>query len=604
MTTGEVTAGEVLPLNYDQRTVLRTSQSDATFGQYLELDGPLDEDAFCAALSQALTEHGGLQDAFVLDGPEPSRFVGTGPVVLPEIIDVTASDDPGGRVATLIDHFRNLPMSLAAGPLHSNVLFRLPDARYGWFQRYHRIVSDEQGMAAAVERTAEIYEAVQANRDPRVEEPGPFVSPRAQLAADARYRESKAWTDDRCYWAQLLEGAPLSVPPPGPATEQVSTRRVRVPAPGALTRLARRSGGGAPAVLLAALALYWHSRTGLDDVVLGHRRQGSITPVRLVLSPHHTFDALTREVGVQLRRSRRHRFLAAMDMPAPDPISWPVVGGIRESLRVDRIGECVVSVTNRWESAGDGEVFSVEVGEGYWTVDLDGAGDLQRFADVLTAGIDSPSVSLGGLGVASGVGLVCGGSGVVGGTLPEVLVAGARVDPGAVAVSLSGVRVSYGELDRWSSRWARVLVSRRVGPGSVVALGLPRSVELVVGVWAVAKSGAAFVPVDPGLPAARVVELVADSGAVVGLTVSGRGLPDAVEWLEVDRPGFGEGLSDGPVSDGDRVVPLRPHHPAYLMYTSGSTGRPKGVVVTHEGVANLAVEERDRFSVTSSSRVS
>ncbi|WP_139277936.1 amino acid adenylation domain-containing protein, partial [Rhodococcus marinonascens] len=215
-----------------------------------------------------------------------------------------------------------------------------------------------------------------------------------------------------------------------------------------------------------------------------------------------------------------------------------------------------------------------------------------------------PDVSLAGLDVVGGGGLVCGGSGVEGGTLAEILVGGVGVDPGAVAVSFSGVEVSYRELDGWSSRWARLLIGRGVGPESVVAVALPRSVELVVAVWAVAKSGAAFVPVDPGLPVVRVVELLVDSGAVVGLTVSGRGLPGVVEWLEVDAAGFGEGFSAGPVSDGDRVAPVRRGDAAYVMYTSGSTGKPKGVVVTHEGLANLAAEERERFSVTSSSRVS
>ncbi|QTJ65677.1 AMP-binding protein [Rhodococcus sp. ZPP] len=103
--------------------------------------------------------------------------------------------------------------------------------------------------------------------------------------------------------------------------------------------------------------------------------------------------------------------------------------------------------------------------------------------------------------------------------------------------------MSYGELDEFSSRWARVLIGRGVGPESVVAVVVGRSVELVVGVWAVAKAGGAFLPVDPVLPLVRVREMLVDSGVVVGLSVSGCVVPEGVEWLWLDDVGVVEGVS-------------------------------------------------------------
>ncbi|WP_349307540.1 AMP-binding protein, partial [Rhodococcus sp. IEGM 1305] len=135
------------------------------------------------------------------------------------------------------------------------------------------------------------------------------------------------------------------------------------------------------------------------------------------------------------------------------------------------------------------------------------------------------------------------------------------------------MELSYGELDEWSNRWARVLIGRGVGPELVVGVAVPRSVELVVAVWAVVKSGAAFVPVDPGLPEVRVRELLVDSGAVVGLSVSGVVLPSVVEWLRVDDVSVVAGVSGGVVSDGERTGRLVGGCAAYVMYTSGSTGR-------------------------------
>ncbi|MSX07032.1 MAG: amino acid adenylation domain-containing protein, partial [Actinobacteria bacterium] len=200
---------------------------------------------------------------------------------------------------------------------------------------------------------------------------------------------------------------------------------------------------------------------------------------------------------------------------------------------------------------------------------------------------------------------------VAGVVLPELLAGAVGVaGVGGVAV-VSGSRVlSYGELDAASSRVARVLMSCGVGPGSFVALALSRSVESVVAVWAVAKAGGAFLPVDPNYPVDRIEHMLVDSGAVVGVTlgahldaVAGVG---GVSWVVLDDADVVADLafaSPAPVLDAERSGVLRLDDAAYLIYTSGSTGVPKGVVVTHRGVGNLAAEERVRFGVGPSSRV-
>ncbi|MFD9661723.1 amino acid adenylation domain-containing protein [Rhodococcus sp. NPDC059968] len=599
-----MSTGEVLPLTYDQLAVLRAGVPDASFGQYLELDGPLDEDRFCRALQTTLAECTGLHSTFVLDGPEPGQVTGAA-VTGPDVLDATASDDPGRLVTTWIDHELNRPMDPGTGPLYVHVLFRLPHGRYGWFQRYHWLVNDEPGMTAIVRRTAEAYESGDA-APTSPPESRPFVPPSVPLTSDARYRESESWADDRRYWEHLLAGAPRHETPPGPVSEEENLGPFTIPADGALVRLARRSGGGPAAVLLAALAVYWHSRTAVEDVVVGHRSHGSTTPVRLSLAPQLTFDALTRHVGLQLRRSRRHRFLASED-GAVD--WWPVAGGMREPLGVERIGAGAVAVVKRWDSGGDGVIVEVDDHDGSWTVDVHGPGDAQRLAHILAAAVGAPDTPLAGLDVL-GVGErgvlvpVRGVAGVGVRLLPEILAGGVGLGGGGVAVSCGGVELSYGELDEWSNRWARVLIGRGVGPELVVGVAVPRSVELVVAVWAVVKSGAAFVPVDPVLPEVRVRELLVDSGAVVGLSVSGVVLPSVVEWLRVDDVSVVAGVSGGVVSDGERTGRLVGGCAAYVMYTSGSTGRPKGVVVTLGGLANLVEEVRVRFGLWSGCRVS
>ncbi|WP_425301539.1 AMP-binding protein, partial [Nocardia wallacei] len=187
-----------------------------------------------------------------------------------------------------------------------------------------------------------------------------------------------------------------------------------------------------------------------------------------------------------------------------------------------------------------------------------------------------------------------------------------EVDPTATAVvfadaSATVAELTYAELDERSTRLARLLIDRGVGPEDLVAVGIPRSVESVVAVWAVAKSGAGFVPVDPQYPAERVAHMVADARAVLGLTVDEvrADLPGEVEWLAIDAAEVADELarfSADPVTYADRLRPLRAEHPAYVIYTSGSTGRPKGVVVTQAGLSGICDEQRERYRVGNDSR--
>ncbi|WP_416276896.1 amino acid adenylation domain-containing protein [Nocardia sp. alder85J] len=167
--------------------------------------------------------------------------------------------------------------------------------------------------------------------------------------------------------------------------------------------------------------------------------------------------------------------------------------------------------------------------------------------------------------------------------------------------------MSYAELDERSTRLARLLIDSGIGPEDLVALGIPRSLDSVVAVWAVAKTGAGFVPVDPNYPADRVAHMVTDSGARLGLTVESvrADLPGEVPWLSIDAAEVADRLRRypaDPVTYADRLRPLRAEHPAYVIYTSGSTGLPKGVVVTQAGLSGFCDEQRERYRVDVDSR--
>ncbi|WP_216900140.1 non-ribosomal peptide synthetase, partial [Nocardia alni] len=196
--------------------------------------------------------------------------------------------------------------------------------------------------------------------------------------------------------------------------------------------------------------------------------------------------------------------------------------------------------------------------------------------------------------------------------LPELLAEAVEENPDGIAIIFADAtdrlaEWEYAELDERSTRLARLLIAQGIGPEDLVAVGIPRSPESVLAVWAIAKTGAGFVSVDPNYPAARVAHMLSDSGAVLGLTVAAAaaGLPGSVAWLTIDGDEATGRLEDypaDPVTDADRCRPLRAAHTAYVVYTSGSTGLPKGVVVTQAGLSSFCAEQRERYRVTSSAR--
>src|SRR6185369_6501606 len=163
----------------------------------------------------------------------------------------------------------------------------------------------------------------------------------------------------------------------------------------------------------------------------------------------------------------------------------------------------------------------------------------------------------------------------------------AQQTPAAVAVMFGEETLIYADLDARSDRLASYLVSAGVGAESRVGLYLRRSPELLIGVLGVLKAGAAYVPIEPGLPSERVSYMLADAGIEWVLV-------ESAQMAELPLTGVDVVLMDGAGTDAEWMADAGEHEPvevsreqlAYILYTSGSTGRPKGVMVEHGGLAN------------------
>ena len=168
-------------------------------------------------------------------------------------------------------------------------------------------------------------------------------------------------------------------------------------------------------------------------------------------------------------------------------------------------------------------------------------------------------------------------------SIPALFAAQVARTPEAVALSFQGHSMTYRELEEAANRLAHLLAAHGAGPGECVALLFERSAAAIVAIVAVLKTGAAYLPIDPAHPRARVEFMVKDAEPIAAITTIG--LADQLDGCEllvidVEDPRI-------PSYPGTGLPAPAPDDIAYLIYTSGTTGVPKGVAITHHNVAQL-----------------
>ncbi|WP_434156468.1 surfactin non-ribosomal peptide synthetase SrfAB [Bacillus subtilis] len=177
----------------------------------------------------------------------------------------------------------------------------------------------------------------------------------------------------------------------------------------------------------------------------------------------------------------------------------------------------------------------------------------------------------------------------------------AKRTPASTAVVYEGTVLTYRELNAAANRLARKLVEQGLQKGETAAIMNDRSVETVVGMLAVLKAGAAYVPLDPALPGDRLRFMAEDSS--VRMVLTGNSYSGQAHQLQVPVLTLDIGIEDG---EADNLnLPSAPSDLAYIMYTSGSTGKPKGVMIEHKSILRLVknagyvpVTEEDRMAQT------
>ncbi|WP_169812539.1 non-ribosomal peptide synthetase [Nocardia acidivorans] len=647
-----------IPLSSIQRRLWFLNQLDTGSGSYniaidVRLRGVLNEPALRAALADLLARHEILRTVYPQDELGPHQVVR--PVhEVPSVLEPLKSSPLEFALhlqvaaADGFDLTRDLPVRA--------VLLRTWGEEYALLLVVHHIAMDGASLAplAADLRTA--YTARCAGQAPE------WTELPVQYADFALWhRELLGAEDDPNsvaaqqlkYWRSRLSGLPdcLELPTdrsrPAVATQRGDSVRMRVDSElhRRVTALARRHGASEFMVLHAVLAVLLSRLGGGGDIAVGTAIGGRGEPeldrligafvgtvvLRTAVDVRTPFAELLRTVRDQDLDAFAHseipfeRLVEVLN-PVRSTAHHPL---FQVSLSVDDFGSAAPRLPGLEVEVHqlDSVVAKFDLQFAFTPVAEEGAGlelcliyatDLfdeetaaeltRRFLRVLSAAVSEPRSAVGDLELlapaeARALAPVRGPVADLVCTLPE-LFATAAADPDRTALSTPGRTLTYRELDEWSNRLARTLIAQGAGPGEIVALGLARSVESVVATLAVAKTGAAYLPVDVRHPADRIRHMLADSGVRMGLTTAAdRALlpgDPAVRWRLVDDIPPGE--STAPVTDSDRTRTLTVDDIAYVIYTSGSTGVPKGVAVPHRGLAAFAREQRDHYGLDARSR--
>ncbi|WP_166243333.1 amino acid adenylation domain-containing protein [Paenibacillus turpanensis] len=634
--------------------------------EYIEIDGPLDAVRFEQALRQTIQETEALRIRFGEDAEGPWQTVEEeAPEWTLHRIDVSSEADPLEAAQAWMRRDMAKPVDLTRDPLFTEALLQVTPSRYLWYQRIHHAVMDGFGFALIAQRVAKIYTALVDNR---ALEKGGFGSLERVLQEDEAYRASEKYEQDRRFWLDRFEDRPevVSLAERAPRTSETFIRRSGHLLPQAAPRLeelAKSAAGSWHDAVIAAIAIYLHRITGSQDIVLGLPMMGrmgsaainvpgmvmNIVPLRLTVRADMTVAELIGHIAGEVREAKRRqkyrheemrrdlkllgdnqRLFGPMVniMPFDYGLTFAGYRGVSHNLSAGPVDDLSINVHDRQDGKGiridvdaNPEAYSGEVTAAHQS-------RLLRLLDSLSGAAPSAYVSELELILPEERELVLTGWNDTRRTLPNVTVprlfeAQAARTPNAPAVLWQDQTFSYAKLNKRANQLAHLLQKQGVGPESLVALALPRSPELIVGMLAVLKCGAAYVPLDLDYPADRIAYMIEDAKPVCVLTAARLSarlsevlslLPagDAVppQWA-VDAPDTVDALAASPqnnlrVSEAEagramnRSELLRP---AYVIYTSGSTGKPKGVVVAMEGLVNFLFSMQERFALGEKDRL-
>jgi amino acid adenylation domain-containing protein/non-ribosomal peptide synthase protein (TIGR01720 family) len=567
----------------------------------IEVTGPLDIERVRRVVHSTVDDAETVHMRFDLDGEVQYLQREDWEV---EFVDLSAEPDPTAAAHAWMEADRTTAPD-PSGRLFAQAVLRLDDERHYWYQRYHHSVIDGYGVSL-------IFEEVRYRYDNDIESRPLTWSLAPLIDADKAYRESPAFAKDQAYWLGrvLDQPEPAMLVPDVPVTGESILERYELNFESAnrLYEYGSRENLRRTRIAVAALVSYISAATGRYDIVLSFpttARVGrlarstpsmasTILPVRVPLSPSMTLADVGRAVEAALVGLVRHGRYRGEDLARAvseaDPerrVFGPGInvlmlatantfGGSPAKMLTLHTGP-VHDIDFTLTGGHDGEslVFDLRANAG---VEAELADHRRRLAFVLEQIVERPDRSLSSLTTmpADERTLILEtwndtAAPTRSESIPELFAAQLPRTPDAIAVRTSGRTLTYRQLASHVAQLAHALIGAGLTPEGVVAISVPRSPEMVVGVLAAMVAGGAFVPLDPSWPQERRRRVLEESRA--RFVLGGDGMPlDLDDWA---YSSYSDTLPSSTI-EGSRL--------AYVIFTSGSTGTPKGAMIRHEAI--------------------
>lgn len=617
---------------------------------HLLLAEEIDVAAFARAWTHVARRHGVLSTAFRWDvGEQPSQRVIAGVVVPVDSEDWSAlgeGERDRRRVAFLASD-RARGFNLRVAPLMRVRVFPLGEGRTEVVWTVHHILVDGRSMVPVLREVFAAY--ADLRRGERVVAP-PAPRPYCDYVAWlARLDVAKS----RPFFRDLLRGK--TTPTPLPAAEPAArprsrqgygehARRVDDAVARRVRELARRTRTTVGTVVQAAWSIVLARFTGDDDVLFGATRASRRTalggdaepmiglfintlPVRVKVADDRLVGDLLGDLRAQSVAMRAHEHTSLVEVHGQSEI--PRGTPLFETLLMFENRELNRSLRAGGDPSWSGRTATLHERPSpplnvtvFDDVDLEVQVlfDRRRFTDRAAERLGA-SLAAALEGLAQGEERQIGAIDVVPAAdrrallvawndtarpfpddvcIHEPFEARAVLQPDAVAVEMDGDALTYRELDERANRLAHALRARGARPGMFVGICLDRSLDLVVALIGVAKSGAAYVPLDPSHPQERLTFLLAEAGASLVVTEERRCSLFAGAALAIDGASA-EALARMPSTRLARTASAT--SPCYAIFTSGSTGQPKGVVLSHRAVLNTFDWVTRTFAIGPSDRL-
>ncbi|KBR57478.1 UNVERIFIED_CONTAM: non-ribosomal peptide synthetase [Mycobacterium avium subsp. hominissuis] len=610
---------DVLPLSPVQQGLL----FHTGFAQELEdlyavqlgitVSGTLDPHRLRDAVQNAVNRHPNLVARFFDEFGEPVQIIPAEPEMAWRYLELDGGDIDG-QLEQLSADERAAVCDLAGQPAFRAALIRIADDRHRLLLTIHHIVIDGWSLPVLLQ---EVFAGYYGQRLPA---PPSYRSYLMWLSAQDRAAAQDAWRE-------ALAGfeTPTLVAPPGKIGRRaVATYTVSADTTKALGELARSSRTTVSTVLQGAWAQLLTWLTGQHDVAFGTAVSGRPTelpgadamvgllintvPVRADIAAATTVVDLLEQLQRAHADTLEHEHLALNEIhrvTGHDQLfdtlflyeNYPIDASALLDVHELAVTEFSSREFNHYPLsvvATPGHELSLRVE--YDTEVFDEAGIetlIERLRQVLAAMTTDPGQRLSAIDLldaaeherldAWGNRAVLTRRPAAQASIPALFAAQVARAADAVAITCGERSFTYREVEESANRLAHLLSGQGAGPGQRVAVVIPRSAEAVVAIFAVLKTGAAYVPIDPGVPAARLQFVLADSAPVAAVTTAEvRDRLDGFtgQIIDFDDPAVAEQPATGlPVPAADNI--------AYIIYTSGTTGTPKGVAIPHRNVTLL-----------------